>query len=506
MKMIVWKIRRWVWDTISILIFSKKKVSPIPLPPKRRWRLNAIPISRCIPDIKIDNILMADDIPRDEFDRIMHIVFRFRLFLFKVFGPMQAGLPEIDADIHKAMLDGYSKRYRDLLPAPEMPAEFEGPDAMDLGRLAVASPYACFLERDADGVYHWDFRDLEGHEVHDGLYHLGCRVLFEVRDRKLVATLIECELGDIRPEDDQWPLARSIALASASNQISLVQHFNFVHLACGGPLAIATRNALDHDHAICRLIWPHMYATQNSNYLVTRLQLVKGGSFETMFSFTHQGLWKLYSDTYHSYRSSVIVPELDWVDRNLPKGEFDTPVQDNVEALYDVMHAHALRYVMAYYDSEAALRADPQVMAWISALNRMMPNGVDRILGPDVTRAGLARLLGGFIHMASVQHEALGAYLWDYQLWMDRNPVQVRKDGKRMPLDVFQKVINGNFNLNVNRVRLMQDFSYLALDQKGIALFWQFEEELRALELQLKELPHETWRILPSRLDANINA
>lgn len=506
MNMLIWKIRRWVWDTISIVIFKGKKVEPIPLPPKRTWRLKPVPISRRIPAIGIDNILMADDIPKDEASALMLWVFRFRLLLFKVFGPMQAGLPEINPDIRDAMQDGYTDRYRALFRAPQMPVEFDGPDAMDLGVLAVASPYACFLERDDTGTLHWDFRDLKGHEVHDGLYSLGCRVIFELKGGTLTATEIECEMGHITPDDDRWLLAKKIALASASNQISLVQHFNYVHLACGGPLAIATRNELDHDHPICRLIWPHMYGTQNSNYLVTRLQLVKGGSFETMFSFTHQGLWKLYSDTYHGYRASVIVPSLDWDARGLEGTKIDSPVQDNLIQLYDVMHAHALRYVNTYYPSDEALRDDGQVVAWIKALNEMIPNGVDRILGDSLTRAGLARLIGGFINMASVQHEALGAYLWDYQLWMDRNPVRVPKDGKRMPLDVFQKVINGNFNLNVNRAVLMQDFSYMAVDDKGIELFWQFEEELRVLEKKLKAEPYATWRILPSRLDANINA
>jgi arachidonate 15-lipoxygenase len=400
----------------------------------------------------------------------------------------------------------YTDRHRALMRAPEMPAEFDGPDAMDLGVLAVASPYACYLERDGNGTLHWDFRDLENHDVHDGLYSLGCRVIFDLKNRKLTATAIECELGRITPKDEEWLLAKQIALASASNQISLVQHFNHVHLACGGPLAIATRNELDHDHPLCRLIWPHVYGTQNSNYLVTRLQLVKGGAFETMFSFTHRGLWKLYTDTYNDYRASAIVPVLDWQDRGLEGLDIESPAQDNLVELYDVMHAHALRYVMAYYDSDDALASDAQVVAWVKTLNSTIPNGVERVLGGRLTRAGIARLIGGAIHMASVQHEALGAYLWDYQLWLDRNPVQVRKDGQRMPLDVLQKVLNGNFNLNVNRAVLMQDFSYMAVDDKGIALFWQFEQELRMLELKLKAKPHATWRVLPSRLDANINA
>ncbi|XDB00024.1 lipoxygenase family protein [Sulfitobacter sp. LCG007] len=506
MRQTIWKVRRWFWDTISIVIFKGKKVERIPLPPRDAPGLKAIPISKRIPDIGIHNALLGDHIPKDEASAKMLWVFRFRLLMFKIFGPMQEGLPEIDADIRKAMAEAYPEKYRKLFRAPEMPAEMAGSGLPDLGLMAVASPYAGFLHRDDAGNLVWDFRDLEGLEVHEGYRPLGGRVFFEVEGRKLVATRIETPEGISRPGDAGWDRARAAALCSASTQTSLVTHFNHVHLACGEPFAIATRNEFRHDHPICRLIWPHAFGTQNSNYLVTRLQLVKGGAFETMFSLTHEALWTLFDKTYGDYRASVIVPPLDWEDRGLADLDIDTPVQDNLTELYQVMHAHAQRYIENYYASDETLRADRQVAGWLAALEHLVPNGLGTILRGEPSREGLARLIGGFIYMASVTHEFLGSYMWDYQLWVDRNPVRIRRDGRRIPVDVFQKVINGNFNLNVNRAVLMQDLSYFAVDDAGRRLFWQFEQELRALQIDMGRRPHATWRVTPDRLDANINA
>ena len=55
---------------------------------------------------------------------------------------------------------------------------------------------------------------------------------------------------------------------------------------------------------------------------------------------------------------------------------------------------------------------------------------------------------------------------------------RVYEKGTREPLDVYQRLVNANFNLNVPRLALMEDFSYLALDDAGAAAFRQFQNDL----------------------------
>ena len=80
--------------------------------------------------------------------------------------PMQAGLAQIDADPRAALGAAYTGRPPSPVPRPQRPREYE--DEVDIGRLAVASPYACYLRptsRDVPVGLH----GLDGFECHAGL-------------------------------------------------------------------------------------------------------------------------------------------------------------------------------------------------------------------------------------------------------------------------------------------------------------------------------------------------
>jgi hypothetical protein len=333
-------------------------------------------------------------------------------------------------------------------------------------------------------------------------------VLFDVNasTRALQAVQIDSELGVCKPGDANWELAQKIALCAATTHVSLVRHFNWVHLAAGGPLAIATRNSLPAKHPIRRLLWPHVYRTQYSNQIVTKGQLVKGGDFETTFSFTHRGVCQLFEESYKEYDITVIDPAKDAEQRCIKEGGFATPSLENRQAHFDLMFRHAERYLGLYYGTDRKLCEDEYLKTWINELDRLIPGGIRKLLTDGLTIETVGRLIGAFIYLASVEHEILGTGLWNYQLWTRVQPVRIYKNGQREPMDVYQRLVNANFNLNVRRTPLMSDFSYLALDHAGAALFRAFQDELRTLQAKLDEEPFACWKIYPKLLEANINA
>ena len=75
-----------------------------------------------------------------------------------------------------------------------------------------------------------------------------------------------------------------------------------------------------------------------------------------------------------------------------------------------------------------------------------------------------------------------------------------------MPLDVYQRLVNANFNLNVHRTALLSDLSSLALDGGGADAFRAFRSDLMDLQASLDDSPAAPWRMEPKRLKANINA
>ena len=167
-----------------------------------------------------------------------------------------------------------------------------------------------------------------------------------------------------------------MALCAATTHTSLVRHYNWVHLVPGAAFAIATRNALPADHPVKRLLWPHVFRTQFSNWVTTMGQLSVGGDFESIFSFTRPALLRLFDDTHDSFDATILDPQKDAARRGVLDRGLDLPVLANSTAHHEVMRAHAARYLRAYYADDAALAGDATVQGWYAALDELIPGGV----------------------------------------------------------------------------------------------------------------------------------
>jgi hypothetical protein len=496
-----WAARRSFWNRLAVLKFAGAKVVDIPLPGADEAPVRAVRLSKRFPGIGIDRVLVAERIPADEADARAERFYRVMARLFRVFGPNRPGLPPIDADRDVALADAYTDAHRKLFPAPAFPEEFREPD---LGVLAAAGPYAHYLTATGPDAYEWDLRQLGDFDVHPGLVRLGVSVSFVQDGAGLRATAIDSALGTASPGDAEWDRSVGLALCAATTHTSLVRHYNWVHLIPGAAFALATRNALPARHPVKRLLWPHIFRTQFSNWVTTVGQLSPGGDFESIFSFTRESLLRLFDETYESFDATVIDPVRDAEKRGIVDRGLDLPVLANAIAVHDVMVAHAERYLRAYYADDAALAADVDVQRWFTQLDQLMPNGVGA-LGDTKTRDAASRLIGSLIHLVSYQHEAYGTLLWNYQLWTQVQPIRVAIDGSPEPVDVYQRLVNADFGLNIRRSPMMQDFSYLAIDERGRAAFRTYLSELLALQSRLEAEPTKLFKVYPEMLEANMN-
>jgi hypothetical protein len=510
--MLRWYLRRGIWDFITWLKFFFAKPENIQLP-KTKWDLiTPTPMGKAIPDVPLTKVMVCPraQIPPDERNPRNTGFYDFQVRFYSICSPMQRGLPSISTNPHVALRRAFNGLRRKRFHDPELPAEYLG--SPDLGSLAVRGPYACYTRRPRKNApWQWDLRMLDKYEHHSGLVKIGSRVLFRedpVR-RSLRAYRIECALGKIEPTDPEWDQACKIALCAATTHLSLVRHFNWVHLAGGAQLAIATRNSLTRNHPLFRLLWPYIVGTLQSNDIVTRGQMARGGDFETTFSFTFKGMCELFDDTYGEYRHSVNDPVKDGDSRQVRGVKFDTPTQQNMEELFDVMHRFVRNYLEIYWPRNATgakdVRRDPETLAWLRELNGLLPNGV----GVDPTRFTwdeLARMLAGQLYLVTAQHEILGSFMWNYQLWTHRQPARIYPDFRPESLDVYQRLVNANYILNVHRRALMHNFSDLALDYRAKAAMLQFQTDLAVLQLKMDSQPHAVWKIYPRGLKVNINA
>ena len=506
-----WSLRKGFWNNFGRLKFRGSRPIKIPVPAGSLKKIDRVSFRVIFPSIPIDNIKVADQVPAEERDFAMTFFTWFQVLMYRLLSPMQPGLPPIDSDPYEALGQAYTKQHRKLFDPPVMPLEFQG--SPDLGALAVKGPYACYLKKCGEEDYEWDFTDLKQYQQLPELYNLGVRVLFRVdKDTGTVKPVqIESELGVSKPGDATWEFAKKLALCAATNHLSLVRHFNGVHLASAAHLAIATRNCLFPDHPLSRLLWPYIFRTQQSNRAVTRAQMVKGGDFDSVFSFTHTGMCNLFSGTYVQYKFIVNDPEEDARDRGILKGGFDTPTQNDLEQLFSIFFRHASAYVHIYYESDAQIAQDAAVQNWITELDGSIPNGIKAVLRGGITRDSVSRLIARFMYLVTVQHDIVGSFLWNYQLWAHKQPTRMYRNGNRMPLDAYQRLVNANFNLNVPRTPLMNDFSDLirADDNKraeAIQALNDFQKGLKDLETKWRMESWHVWRVYPKLLEVNINA
>jgi arachidonate 15-lipoxygenase len=503
-----WKTKRWLWSHWHTLRYSLAKPQHIGPPKPSSERISTVSMRESHGEITAQKVQVFAELPKDEKSFGMRASVSVALALNKVLRPMRPGLPEIDPDINKALSYGLSNGYAAAFRAPVLPDIYAGVGVPEIGDLAVESPYSLFLERAPDGTLQMDFMKLGEFEHQEGLRSLGVTVRFSASadSGRLTANEIESEeYGTVRPENPDWEASSVLAVCAATTHMSLTRHFNYVHLVSGDHWEVATRNHLPTDHPLYRLVWPHIFNSLFTNYAITSVQMLPDGDFVNIFSFTHSGLMKYYDAMYEEYDIRMTDPEADWERRGLDGSTFSAPSHENLCEMFDLAFAHTNRYVNAYYESDEELREDAAVSAWLSDLDSLIPNGLNGALNGGLAREGLARIIAAYIYEGNTIHDLTGTSLWDYQLWVDRNPVRVYTDGRRLPVDVYQRLIVNNFALQIKRAPMLADYGQVAIDDRGVALFTQYYEECQALQDRYDQTEAGPWRMEPKNLEISMN-
>ena len=520
-----WRLRKRFWAHWETFRFALSKPKTIGQPDGDEREIKLHPFKELYPGIPLQNIPVFDRLPGVENNLGMKAIVGLGLFFERVYPQMQAGLPEIDPDPKVAVNQGLEAVYKDAYRIPVRPKYYDVEGAPNLGDLAMEGPYCLFIERESEDELKWDFSFMGDYEHHPGLRSLAVKVIFndpKRQGRPQALRIISKEYGEVHnpgpdsSDDAQkklWNDSALLAICAATTHTALTRHFNYVHLISGNHWDVVTRNKLPSRHAIHHLLWPQIYDSCYTNYGVTRVQMEPNGDFVNMFSYTHRGLMKFFDDMYEIYHCSMMNPREDWTKRGLDSAIDidDAPSHENLVELYDLMYVHARRYIYHYYKSDKALREDPFVADWLEELNRIIPNGIPgALLGNKLDRDRLAHFIGGYIYESNTIHEIAGTNLWDYQLWTDKNPIRIYSNGQRLPRDIFQRAINNNFALQLERDPLCFDYRDVAKDEAGRKLFTQFCVDCRRLQVDYDlerwdSGDHPIWRMEPRNLNIGMN-
>jgi len=509
----VYRMKQKFWATIVNFVFNSAKIQRIEAPVDEK--LPMVRFSDKFPGIDIPNIYTTDGVPAAEESKAKQYLFALIRWLSSNASLHAEGLPPVPAD-HDAIIDeAFPAAYRELLPMPVVPPEISARPDDVLGTLALAGPFAGYIEKvdSKPNEYVVDMSVLEGVPVRDGLSALGCKAYFSYSpsQKRMNTTRIEYQGRVVTPQSEDWEQVQKIALCSLSTDMTMIRHLANTHLLVAGTFAGVTTNNLGADHPVRRLLHPHYHLTlSTNNYKVPNLIMSDSSSLPNIFSYERKEIYKIMNEHAGAFDIATMDARADAQRRGMigAKGvdgkPLDYPYLENVSNMQNVIDDYVRSYIDAYYESDEALAADPQMQSWFADLEKYIPNGVSDYAG-GLTREGVAKLCTVLIQTAAVEHENVGNITWNYTTLPQYIPSVVPTDGTRPTIDAYQRYINTSVLTFVPLNRLVDDHSNLALDLKGKACMDKFKADLSELQKKMDVKPFSHAALYPKAMECSVS-
>jgi hypothetical protein len=349
-------------------------------------------------------------------------------------------------------------------------------------RTFVQGPCAGDLRAEGD-VWVVDASLLAKCEVKPGLVPLGVRVALAIDEHGPRPAWIQLQDGSrVTPADgDAWGHARLVAAAAMQNYVSLLRHVLNLHYIAGQALSVLIHNGLSWQHPLHRLLFPHATNTLTANWMANVIFMREQTLAEHTYALTFQGIQSLVREGFAAFR---------WADYDVPRvlrergtealvaqGRF--PYGEDALLLWNTIDAYVGDYLAQYYADDAAIAADAELQRALVDLDAAVPEPL-RATTRDELRLVLTRL----IHMVSVEHKLVSGSVYDYFVHPYYFPTLAHPGKDAESTAPYREEAEQNlfFRRALSAVawRLMADWTYVALDERGAGAMRRFQDGLRA--------------------------
>ncbi len=149
------------------------------------------------------------------------------------------------------------------------------------------------LENDPFGAaYVVDLTWMAGYSVRAELEPYGAAAYFG-SDRTLLRVYTPHDDTTHVPGDAGWEQAKWRWRCSLFTAVTLVDHLGGIHLLCSNIMTVATREQLPADHALRRLLSPHIFGSTNVNVIADFVLSNPRGMAFRLFGFNYPDLVRL---------------------------------------------------------------------------------------------------------------------------------------------------------------------------------------------------------------------
>jgi hypothetical protein len=202
-----------------------------------------------------------------------------------------------------------------------------------------------------------------------------------------------------------WEVAKAGFKSSLFTLATLREHLLEEHWIISNGLSRAAREATGPDHPIRRLLRPHYYNTAAINRSAVDTLMPVGSLGYRMFAFTPESWMQMMGDFARDWQWCDFPNRM--ANAHVADVHPTLPLLNDGLLIWDAMLTHVERYLAVFYESDAALQADGEAVAfWRHFATQTDRDGWQ--LG-ELTLGSLARFLAGLIFEVTVGHEAVGA-------------------------------------------------------------------------------------------------
>lgn len=298
----------------------------------------------------------------------------------------------------------------------------------NVGEFILKGPFCHYLKKVND-LYVVDLAFLKEYRVKSNVHKLGCKVSFKEHEGKLV------------PVENLSETDRKILICSMNNHSSLVRHTSAIHFAFSEDFARKSRKYLNKNSCLFKMLWPHFYGAAYTNKASNVNTLSSKGDYENIFSFNLDEMSRLISESCLAQKLDDYDPDLLLI--NLPKRSHNYPEIKNRLAL----HSAIKKYV------EEKL-GNMDILCYKTWFEKLL---IVRSSELEFNSSNLKRLCSVFIYSVMVEHEIIGAGMWDYQTWCDHIYPYVPLCGKKITKNTQRLIYGYIHTLCVKRHKLMDE-------------------------------------------------
>lgn len=496
----------------TVASFRSQQVPPLTPPTPGPMRVR--PFAEAFPDMPIRGLYDPATFPPQDVGRLRRIDLSARaLRVAQRLAPPST--PPVPADLDEFVAAVYPKAFRRVRPEPPtVPAGLLGrpgaPESDLPAALAVAGPFASYLRsapEEGDGAYELDVSWLTGYPTLPGLVAPGGAAILRAGGDGL--STAEYRRESALPPASTWrsrPLRRDALLAGLNEDITTFRHNVGVHLAMMTPFAVASANRLAVDHPVRRLLHHCFLTVLIGNHELATMQLGGPHGFSArIFSHDHGTIARMATDYLTRFDFWDFDPDEQFRRRGTADTPFDYPYRDNVLELWAATHSYVDRYLQLYYGSDADVRGDAELSAWVDELDSLVPQGVSRS-GVERGLTWLARLCATVIHVSTVEHDALNNVAWDYSTLSPLIPTVVPANGERMDQRrAFELIATLIVTWKPYSMLLTADVPSLAVDERGRNVMTEWIADLNAIQRRMESRGPDRRLVYPANLNVSVS-